>query len=73
MTKAKSQTNIILDHLLNEGGITTMQSYELGITRLSARIYDLKQEGYNIEDEFITVKNRYGQKVSVKKYFIKEP
>lgn len=72
MIQTKSQTNIILDHLLYEGGITTMQSYDMGITRLSARIYDLKQEGYNIDSEFITVKNRYGQKVSVKKYFIKE-
>ncbi|MCF7949884.1 MAG: helix-turn-helix domain-containing protein [Spirochaetia bacterium] len=70
MTKAKTQTDEILEHLQNHTGITTLQSYRKGITRLSARIYDLKQSGYNIDSAYVTVKNRYGTKCSVKKYFL---
>jgi hypothetical protein len=43
---------------------------ELGETRLSARIFELKKKGVNISSENISVKNRYGEKRSVKKYFI---
>ena len=43
---------------------------KLGETRLSARIFELKEKGVNIQDEWLWVKNRYGEKRHVKKYFI---
>ena len=61
----------VFDFMLEEGEITSLDAFmELGETRLSARIFELKKKGVNISSENISVKNRYGEKRSVKKYFI---
>ena len=61
----------VFDFMLEESGITSLDAFvELGETRLSARIFELKKKGVNISSENISVKNRYGEKRSVKKYFI---
>ena len=36
--------------------------------RLASRISDLKDMGYAIESEIVTVKNRYGEKCHIKSY-----
>ena len=41
---------------------------EYGVTRLSARISDIKDMGYIITDEWQSSLNRYGEMVSYKKY-----
>lgn len=49
--KKKSQEEIILSHLKRspKSGITSMEAFRrYGITRLSGRIYDLKERGYKI-------------------------
>lgn len=67
-----TQTEMVLDYLRIKGSITTWEAYsKLFITRLSAKIYDLKKLGYNFDEEWITKKNRYGRKVSFKKYILK--
>ena len=44
-----TQSERILDYMRENGSISTMQAFaDLGITRLSARIYDLKQDGHKI-------------------------
>ena len=64
-----SQCEMIIKYLNDFGSITTFESYEqLGITRLPSRIWDLKQKGYDFEEEWISKKNRYGKSVSFKKY-----
>ena len=61
----------VYDYINKTGSITTHQANkELGETRLSARIFELKHKGINIVDEWIHVKNRYGETRRVKKYFI---
>ena len=61
----------VYDFIKKHGSITTQQANkELGETRLSARIFELKEKGVNIQDEWLWVKNRYGEKRHVKKYFI---
>ena len=61
----------VYDFIKEHGSITTQQANkELGETRLSARIFELKEKGVNIQDEWLWVKNRYGEKRHVKKYFI---
>ena len=61
----------VYDFIKEHGSITTQQANkELGDTRLSARIFELKEKGVNIQDEWLWVKNRYGEKRHVKKYFI---
>ena len=68
-----SQTDMVLDYLYENGSITTWEAYsKLFITRLSAKIYDLKKLGYAFDEEWITKKNRYGRKVSFKKYILKK-
>ena len=63
----------LLKHLKkHKGGITSLQAIEkLGDTRLSATIYELRQK-YCVLDEWITVTNRYGEEVQVKRYFLVE-
>lgn len=68
-----NQCEMILKYLKDFGSITTFESYtELGITRLPSRIWDLKQMGYEFEEEWISKKNRYGKTISFKKYTLKK-
>ena len=68
-----NQCEMILKFLEENGSITTFESYtELGITRLPSRIWDLKQMGYEFEEEWISKKNRYGKTISFKKYTLKK-
>lgn len=61
----------VFDYILEFGSITSLQAFtDLGETRLSARIYELKDRGINIGTEVIAVKNRFGESRHVKKYFI---
>lgn len=49
---AKSQEQKILDYMATHGSISTMQAIRnFGCTRLSARIYDLRDQGFEINAE----------------------
>lgn len=66
-----TQTERILNHLDKYGSITALEAMnEYGIMRLASRISDLKRKGYNITSENVTIKNRYGEKCSIKRYSI---
>jgi hypothetical protein len=68
-----SQCERILKYMETFGSITTMEAFNvLGVTRLSGRIHDLRQRGYDIESETIESENRYGDKVRYYKYFLKK-
>jgi len=61
-----NQTEKVKEHLDRYGSITTLEAFnDYGITRLSARIHELRTDGYPIDREFKNVKNRYGERVSV--------
>lgn len=67
-----TQNEMVYDYLKKKGSITTYEAFtELFITRLSARIFDIKKM-YNldIKEEWITKKNRYGKSCSFKKYIL---
>ena len=50
-------------------GITSIQAIELfGATRLSDIIFKLRKDGYEIETESVTKKNRYGHAVTFARY-----
>ena len=69
----ETQCQRILKYIKDFGSITTFQAFtDLGVTRLPSRICDLKCNGYNINSKFVTTKNRYGDPVSYKKYWIEE-
>lgn len=58
-----TQTEVILDYMKRNGSITSMQAFhELGITRLSARIFDLRKAGEIITNERVYYKTDSGAK-----------
>lgn len=59
----------VLKYIQDFGSISTWDAIkDLGCTRLSAYIYMLKQEGYNLKKERISFVNRYGEKSFYVKY-----
>ena len=62
----------IVKYMNDFGSITPVQAMQdLGVMRLAARISDLEAEGWNIEHERESGKNRYGEKVSYARYRLK--
>ena len=68
-----TQNEMIIKYLNKHGSITTYESYsKLFITRLSARIFEIKYKyGIEFEEEWVTKKNIYGKPCSFKKYILK--
>lgn len=68
-----TQAERVLQYIKDFGRITPYDAFrDLAILRLSARIYDLKYEGYDIETTIETAKNRYGEPVHYAVYTLKE-
>ena len=71
MDKPKNQTEAILNHLKTENFITSWEAVkEYGATRLSAIIFNLRKDGYNIESVPMKTKNRFGNSVTFVKYIL---
>ena len=69
----KTQCDMVLDYMKEFGSITTMEAFrDIGVTRLSARISDLRFRGYKIKKEPETVKTRYGKTTTVARYRFKD-
>lgn len=67
-----NQCDRIIEYIKEFGSITTLEAFkDLGCTRLASRINDLKNQGYEFESEFTSGINRYGEKISYKRYKIK--
>ena len=63
----------VLQYMRDTGSISTFEAFsELGVARLSARIYDLKAQGHHIISWTETKRNRYGDKVSFSVYKLEE-
>lgn len=61
----------VFDYMTDFGSITSLEACnDLGETRLSARIFELKAKGIPISSSTIEVKNRYGESRHVKQYSI---
>ncbi len=66
-----NQKSRIVDYIKQFGSITSWEAYnELGITQLGARIDQLQKEGYEFKTEWEHKKNRYGDDVSFKRYYM---
>ena len=71
MEKKFTQTDAILNHMREHGGITSMEAFELyGATRLSAIIFGLRKRGFNILTEEKECVTRFGQKTKYAKYYL---
>lgn len=67
--KKASQAQRVICYLDRRGSITQLEAlHELGVMRLSARISELKKEGYPIIGETEQVKNRFGEPCRIMRY-----
>lgn len=66
-----NQKELVIQYMNDFGSITTLEAFQdLGVTRLPARIADLRSDGYVIASKKVTKKNRYGKKVSFNRYWV---
>ena len=66
-----TQKERIIDYIKRFESITSLDAYkDLGITQLGARIDGLKKDGYVFKTEWEHKKNRYGEDVSFKRYYL---
>ena len=65
-----NQQERILEYIDRFGSITPMEAFaDLGITRLSARIWDINHTTpYLVEGTYEESNNRFGEKVRYKRY-----
>ena len=64
-----SQKSKVLNHLQNHRCITSMEAFsKYGATRLSAIIFDLRDEGYLIKTNKVTKKNKDGNVCNYAEY-----
>lgn len=72
MEKSKKITmrDRVYDYMKTFGSITTLEAFkDLGCTRLSEYIRQLRID-FEVKDEWISSKNRYGDKVMFKKFWL---
>ena len=63
-----NQEDLVLRYMKDHTGITSFEAFKhLGVTRLSAKIFNLRKK-YIIKDKWIEAVNRYGNQVRFKKY-----
>ena len=66
-----NKTEKVLEHLKACGHITSLEAIELfGATRLSAIIYNLRKQGYDIKTEYIQFTDRYGNESKYGEYIL---
>lgn len=67
-----NQGEKILRYMAFEGPITTYAAFmTLHVTKLSTRISELRKEGYDICDEFVTCQNLDGNHSIYKRYWLR--
>ena len=58
----RTQADRVLAYIKTFGSITSLEAFrDLGVTRLSARIFELRARGLEIDSTSVTSKNRYGE------------
>lgn len=63
----------VLNYIREFGSISSMEAFrDLGITRLSAVIFNLKADGYEFDTKTEHSVNRFGKKVCFARYSLKE-
>lgn len=69
-----TQDQRVLRHLQDNDGITSWEAIkEYGITRLSAKIFNLRKRGHIITNEIIYDRNRYDEPVHYVRYHLESP
>ena len=64
-----TQNERLAAYLAQHGTINPLEAWtELGIYRLGARVFDLRQRGFEIKSENVKVQNRFGEDCHVAQY-----
>lgn len=64
-----SQKKMVLDYITEFGSITPLDAFrDLGITRLSAIVFRLREEGHDIDKAIEIGKNRFGNLTRYARY-----
>ena len=72
MAKVK-QADKILRYIREFGSITAAQAFnDLSVSQLATRIFELKQSGYDVQSRYIHAKNRYGEPIKFKEYYLRD-
>jgi len=68
-----NQHDRVLQYMKDFGSITTLDAFrDLGITKLTTRISEMRKMGISIIGTPETVENRYGDKCHIHRYTLKE-
>lgn len=67
----QNQKQRIIKYIQDFGSITALEAMkDLGITQLGARIDGLQKDGYSFKKVWERSKNRYGEPVDYKRYYL---
>ena len=73
MNKKPTQCDRIKQYMNDFGSISPKEAYnDLGVMRLASRISEMRMKGVAIGSKMETGKNRYGEKIAYKRYFLME-
>lgn len=73
MNSRPTQCERIKQYLNDFGSITQLEAMkDLGVMRLASRISEMKKQGIAIGSSMEEAKNRYGEKIHFKKYYLEE-
>ena len=68
-----TQCERVLKYMQDFGSITHQQANaDIGVSRLAARISDLRRRGHKISSRMVTAKNRYEETVRFAEYRLEE-
>ena len=66
-----AQKQRVLKYIEEQGSISSLEAFrDLGVTRLSAVIFNLRHDGIGIESETEETINRFGEKTRFSRYRI---
>ena len=65
-----TQKEMVLNYMKENGSITSMQAFQIGITRLSARVWDLRNDGVKVSARTVKYKARDGKNKHYDQYFL---
>ena len=64
-----TQKKMVLDYIREFGSITPLDGFrDLGVTRLAAKVFELKKDGHDIDKVIETGKNRFGNRTRYARY-----
>tara|TARA_R110001606_G_scaffold392389_1_gene561266 strand:+ start:215 stop:445 length:231 start_codon:yes stop_codon:yes gene_type:complete len=64
-----NQKEKVIRHLNEYGTITPLDAFrDYGMMRLAAVIFNLKEDGYDIDSAMVSASNRFGEKVNFSEY-----